>query len=267
MDDSFPSTTRLPVVRMAGGIATSDMDSLAVEEPLEIRVGERALAVTMRTPGDDEDLVLGFLLTESIVHDAADVESIRHWGSPNVIRAEVRTKLDWSRFQRHFYASSSCGVCGKGSIEAVRVHTTRLDDEERVRGSLLATLPDLLRARQAAFAATGAIHAAGAFAADGTLLNVREDIGRHNAVDKSVGAMLRAGRRADILVVSGRAGFEVVQKAIVARIPVVAAVGAPSSLAVELAQEMNLTLAGFVREGRFNVYAGEQRLLPNILVP
>lgn len=254
--------TRSPIVRMTDGTSSAVDDAIAVEEPLEIRCGDRPLAVTMRTPGDDADLALGFLITEGIVARAEDVEAIRHWGSPNVVRVALRdgVSVDWSRLQRHFYASSSCGICGKGSIDAIRVHAAPLDDEVRVTTAVIESLPEALRARQATFDATGAIHATGAFRADGTLLNVREDVGRHNAVDKAVGALLREGQRADILAVSGRAGFEVVQKAVVARIPIIAAVGAPSSLAVDLAREMNLTLAGFVREGRFNVYAGAQRI-------
>src|SRR5258708_44012 len=255
-------TMRLPIVRIAAGAMSGDNDMIAVEEPLEIRCGDRPLAVTMRTPGDDFDLALGFLLTESIVHRAGDVDSIRHWGSPNVVRVALRdeVKIDWERLQRHFYATSSCGVCGKASIDAVRVHAQPLEDNVRVAASVVLALPEILRSRQAAFTSTGAIHAAGAFTADGTLLNVREDVGRHNAVDKCVGALLHEGQRADVVVVSGRAGFEVVQKALVARIPIVVAVGAPSSLAVELARESNLTLLGFVRDGRCNIYAGENRV-------
>ena len=260
------SVTRVPVVRHAASGASDDEDAVAVEEPLEIRVAaggrEHAVSVTMRTPGDDYDLAAGFLRTEGLIAGAGDIESIRHWGSPNVVRVALRegVTLDFERLQRHFFASSSCGICGKASIDAVRIHAAPLDDDVRIAADVLASLEPALRARQAAFDSTGAIHAAGAFTRAGALLHAREDVGRHNAVDKCAGALLREGAQADVLFVSGRAGFEVVQKALVARIPIVAAVGAPTSLAVELARETNLTLAGFVREGRFNVYAGEQRV-------
>jgi FdhD protein len=233
-------------------------DLVPTEEPLEIRVGERALAVTMRTPGDDFDLAAGFLFTEGVIKSGGEIESIREWGSPNVVRVALRegVSVDWQRLQRHFYATSSCGVCGKTSIDALRVATTPVDDDVRVSAALLATLPDALRRAQRTFEATGSIHAAGAFTRDGALLCAREDVGRHNAVDKVIGAMLREGRRAEVMVLSGRAGFEVVQKCVVARIPVVAAVGGPTSLAVALAREFRITLAGFVRDGHFNLYSG-----------
>jgi FdhD protein len=165
-------------------------------------------------------------------------------------------KIDWQRLQRHFYSTSSCGVCGKTSIDALRVSTSPIESDVRIEASVIARLPELLRMQQQAFDATGGIHAAGAFTSSGEVIAVREDVGRHNAVDKVVGSMLRANVTADVLVLSGRAGFELVQKALVARIPIVVAVGAPTSLAVELAREMNVTLLGFVRDGRYNVYAG-----------
>jgi FdhD protein len=235
-------------------------DTVAVEEPLEIRVFEKAIAVTMRTPGDDEDLAAGFLLTEGIVKEAADIESLRHWGSPNVMRVALREDItiDYSRLQRHFYATSSCGICGKSSIDALRVFTTPVQSAARVTG--LAEMAAKLRREQKSFDATGAIHGAGAFTAAGELLCVREDIGRHNAVDKLLGALLRSGRTADVAVISGRPSFEVVQKCVVGRVPVIAAVGAPSSLAVELAREYGVTLVGFLRDGRFNVYSGAERV-------
>jgi FdhD protein len=228
-------------------------DSVVIEEPLEIRVGDRALSVTLRTPGEDIELATGFAITESIVKGADDIREVRHWGSPNVVRIALNdgVHVDWQRLQRHFYATSSCGVCGKTSIDSLRVHTsrvTKIDVDPRV----ITSLPEQLRAHQKTFDATGGIHAAGAFTASGEMIAVREDIGRHNAVDKVIGATLR--ETIDVLVLSGRAGFELIQKAIVARIPVVVAVGAPSSLAVELAREMNVTLLGFVREGRYNLY-------------
>ena len=247
------------ILRVEGDTSTELDDVLVEEEPLEIRVGERPVSVTLRTPGDDFDLAAGFLFTESILRSADDAESYRHWGSPNVVRVGLRegVKVDLQRLQRHFYATSSCGVCGKTSIEAVRVQTTPLGKKLSLASDVLASLPDRMRAEQKSFDATGAIHAAGIFDASGALLRVREDVGRHNAVDKVIGSFFREGAGLDehILVVSGRTSFEIVQKAVVARIPVLAAVGAPSTLAVELAREMGLTLLGFVRDGRFNAYA------------
>jgi FdhD protein len=214
--------------------------------------------VTLRTPGDDFDLAAGFLFSESILRVPDEVESYRHWGSANVVRVGVRVPVDLARLQRHFYSTSSCGVCGKVTIDALRVHTSPLQSAMRVARDVITTLPDQLLAHQKAFASTGAIHAAGIFSAEGELLRTREDIGRHNAVDKVVGSFFRDAVTLDehILLVSGRASFEIVQKAIVARIPVLAAVGAPSTLAVDLAQAFGLTLLGFVRGERFNVYAG-----------
>lgn len=247
-------TVRVPVLRVPGG---EESDAVAVEEPLEIRVGERSLAVTMRTPGDDFDLAAGFLFTEGVLSSFASIDGFRHWGSPNVVRVGLRegVTIDWQRFQRHFYASSSCGVCGKASIELVRVHASRVTPLH-VDHAVAAQLPERLREQQTAFAATGGIHGAGLFTADGALVVAREDVGRHNAVDKAIGALWREGARLDdkVLAVSGRAGFEIVQKAAVAGIPMLVAVGAPTSLAVELAHELGLTLLGFVRDGRYNVY-------------
>jgi FdhD protein len=246
------SIRRVPITRVPGG---NDDDAVVVEEPLEIRVGDKPVSVTLRTPGHDFDLAAGFLFTESIISSRDEVESIRHWGSPNVVRVALRdgARVDLQRLQRHFYSTSSCGVCGKASIDA-------LDDDARVPSSILIALPDALRAEQSAFEATGAIHGAAAFTRDGALLRVREDVGRHNAVDKVIGSLFLDAASAGILVVSGRTSFEIVQKCVVARIPILVAVGAPSSLAIELAQEFRLTLLGFVRDGRCNVYAGEHRL-------
>ncbi len=256
--------TLTDVVRIANGNRDDAEDAIVVEEPLEIRLGEKPVSVTLRTPGDDFDLAAGFLMSESILRDAGDIASIRHWGSPNVVRVDLRenVNVDLQRLQRHFYSTSSCGVCGKVSIDALRVQTSPLTSDVRVTSDVIVALPETLRAQQAAFDATGGIHAAGIFTADGTLLRLREDVGRHNAVDKVLGSYFREGSTLDqhILVVSGRTSFEIVQKAIVARVPILAAVGAPSSLAIELARELNLTLLGFVRDGRFNVYAGFDRV-------
>jgi FdhD protein len=249
----------VPVRRFPGGAVD---DSVVVEEPLEIRVGDKPVSVTLRTPGEDFDLAAGFLFTESIIGKREEIDSIRHWGSPNVVRVALKdsARVDLQRLQRHFYSTSSCGVCGKASIDALRVNAAPLEDDLHVPAETLLALPDLLRAQQSAFEATGAIHGAAAFARDGALLRVREDVGRHNAVDKVIGSLFLEGAGADILVVSGRTSFEIVQKCVVARIPILVAVGAPSSLAIELAQEFRLTLLGFVRDGRCNVYAGEERL-------
>jgi FdhD protein len=251
------------VTRIHGSAATSADDALAAEEPLEIRVGERPVSVTLRTPGDDFDLAAGFLFTESILQSPEQITSIRHWGSPNVVRVDVNVPVDLQRLQRHFYSTSSCGVCGKVSIDALRVHAAPLNSHVRVSRDAIHAFSDALRAEQRAFDATGAIHAAGVFSSDGSLLRVREDIGRHNAVDKVIGSFFREGVALNqhLLFVSGRTSFEIIQKAIIARMPVVAAVGAPSSLAVELAAEFDLTLLGFVRDGRFNVYSAEERIV------
>ena len=252
-------TAQVGVMRFPGG---SDDDVVVIEEPLEIRLGEKPVSVTLRTPGDDFDLAAGFLFAESIIRNRDEVESIRHRGSPNIVRVALRdgVPVDLQRLQRHFYATSSCGVCGKTSIDALRVTATPLDDDVRVSSAMMLSLPEVLRGEQTAFRATGAIHGAAAFRRDGALIRAREDIGRHNAVDKVIGSLFLDGAGADILVVSGRTSFEIVQKCVVARIPILIAVGAPSSLAIELANEFGITLLGFVREGRANVYAGEQRL-------
>jgi FdhD protein len=255
-------TSRVAISRVSAAGATVDDDEVAIEEPLEIRVNERPLSVTMRTPGDDFALAAGFLRTEGVIARGADIESIRHWGSPNVVRVALRVPVDWQRLQRHFYATSSCGVCGKTSIDAVRIASAVVSSTMRVSSTVIHALPDALRAKQEAFASTGAIHAAGIFTADGELLRVAEDVGRHNAVDKAIGAFVVDDRPLGdvVLVISGRGGFEIVQKAAVAGIAMIVAVGAPSSLAVELAREMGVTLIGFARDARFNVYANEERV-------
>lgn len=271
------------VVRVQGGQVSRDHDEVALEEPLEIRLGwaeggrahEKTIAVTMRTPGDDLDLAVGFLLTEGVIRRASRIGSVKHCGpsrredgTGNVVRVSLlsASDLDLGRLDRHFYTSSSCGVCGKTSLEAVRtVAPGRLSGGDcRISASALVALPGRLRAAQAVFDRTGGLHAAGLFTASGELLGVREDVGRHNAVDKLIGARLRgAGQGApggEVLLVSGRASFELVQKAWMAGLPVLAAVGAPSSLAVELGREAGMTLIGFLRDGRFTVYAGEERV-------
>ena len=257
------------------GPAGARADLLAVEEPLEIRIGGQALTVTMRTPGDDLDLAAGFLFTEGLLSPAVDLRQIRMCDE-NVADATLETSdlpapealeraTDARRAQRNFLTTSACGVCGKESIDAIRVRS-RYDlatDRVRVSSSVLASLPARLREAQRVFASTGGLHAAGLFTADGTLLVLREDVGRHNAVDKVIGWALRAGRlplSGHILMVSGRASFELVQKAAVAGIPVLAAVSAPSSLAADLADETGMTLVGFLRGPSMNAYTGVERI-------
>jgi FdhD protein len=253
-------------------------DSLAGEEPLEIRLGKTPLTVTMRTPGDDLDLAAGLLFTEGIIRRPEDIVSIRHSNGngkahgENVVLVDLAAgvQFDPEHSRRNFAATSGCGLCGKTTIESIRARGVRpLNDDFRVRPEVLCRLPDLLRSAQSVFERTGGLHAAAAFNSRGELLAVREDIGRHNAVDKIVGWALLEGRiplREHVLMVSGRGGFEIIQKAIVAGIPVVASVSAASTLAVELAREMRLTLIGFLRGERFLIYCGEERLahLPEV---
>jgi FdhD protein len=272
-----------PAAGAAGPLAGARADLLAVEEPLEIRIGGQPLTVTMRTPGDDIDLAAGFLFTEGLLSPAVDLRQIRMCDE-NVAdatleladlpsAAEVQRATDarraqqtaQERAQRNFLTTSACGVCGKESIDAIRVRS-RYDltaDQLQVSPVVLAGLPDRLREAQRVFASTGGLHAAGLFTGDGTLAVLREDVGRHNAVDKVIGWALRAGRlplTGHILMVSGRASFELVQKAAVAGLPVLAAVSAPSSLAADLAEETGMTLVGFLRGNSMNAYTGLQRL-------
>ncbi len=262
---------RRRVLRLRGGAPTTRPDTLAVEEPLEIRVNGRQLAVTMRTPGDDFELAAGFLVSEGVIGARDETLGIRYCddGRPdstlNVLNVTLAPHVDLPDFSRNFYTSSSCGVCGKDSLDAVRT-TARwsvAEDRVEVPAGLLAELPDRLRAGQAIFERTGGLHAAGLFSAHGDVLCVREDVGRHNAVDKVVGWALAEGRlplTGCILQVSGRTSFELVQKAWMAGVPVLSAVSAPSTLAVDLATEAGMTLAGFVRNGGLNVYAGAHRI-------
>jgi FdhD protein len=253
------SAARTNVLRLPCG--ATERDELAVEEPLEIRVEGEPVAVTMRTPGHDEELAIGFLRSEGIsaraAHPTADLAG-------NTIEVEVEGAFDPERLRRNFYTSSSCGVCGKGALEAVAVEAPRVVSDLRVPASYVSELPDRLRGAQPTFAATGGLHATGLFSAAGDLLYVREDVGRHNAFDKVVGRAYLDGLLplADTVVcVSGRLSFELVQKAAVAGAPVVVAVGAPSTLAVELARDRGIALCGFVREGRMNVYTEPGRIV------
>ncbi len=250
------STASVEVVRIPDGETT---DVVAVEEPLEIRIAGKPVAVTMRTPGHDDELALGFALSEGLRPQGARLTDDL---AANTIDLDA-PGFDPDRLARSFYTSSSCGVCGKGALEAVAVEAPRVESDFRVTATLVAGLPDLLRAAQAAFEATGGLHATGLFDEHGKLLCVREDVGRHNALDKVVGWSFTNGRlpfTRNVLCVSGRLSFELVQKAAIAGCPVLAAVGAPSSLAVELAQDRGVTLCGFVRNGRVNVYTHPWRI-------
>ncbi len=258
-------------------------DLLAVEEPLEIRLGfgsttermQKSISVTMRTPGNDFELALGFLFTEGIIKNQEDVFQIRYCGNvsqpenkENIVRVELNENVDvdLKKLERHFYTSSSCGVCGKASIDSLKI-VCNIDVYSlpfSVDGSLIQTLPNLLRAQQNIFEHTGGLHASALFDTDGKIIFIREDVGRHNALDKIIGAALAKNLiplQQFILLLSGRASFELIQKAAMAGIKIVAAVGAPSSLAVETAKEFDMTLIGFLRAERFNIYTGEQRIL------
>lgn len=278
-------TQRRQVVTIATGDAPARRaDTLAVEEPLELRVAGVPLSVTMRTPGNDVELAAGFLVSEGVITGAAQFRSAIHCGGPgsggidntyNVLDIALApgVRLPDTSLTRNFYTTSSCGVCGKASIDAVET-VSRFDvahDTVAIDAELLAALPEKLRAEQAVFDKTGGLHAAGLFdARTGALLVAREDVGRHNAVDKVVGWALLADRlplAGTVLQVSGRASFELAQKAVMAGIPILSAVSAPSSLAVELAAGSGLTLAGFVRDGRMNVYAGADRVRVPTSIP
>jgi len=268
------SVFTFPVKKFEGASSSALHDLLAVEEPLEIRIGDRPISITMRTPGHDFELAAGFLFSEGIVTDVAQIQTIRYThtqGNPrragNSITLDLKpgVEIDLDRLERHFYTTSSCGVCGKASIEAVESTGCRLlpHNGPMIAAQLVHGLPNTLRLSQAVFDRTGGLHASALFRPDGTLLAIREDVGRHNALDKIIGAEFLAGRTplADrILLVSGRTSFELVQKTVMAGIPVLAAVGAPSTLAVELAQRFQLTLLGFVRGERFNIYSGSWRI-------
>jgi len=269
-------TERRRTIRIRDGAVTTRPDTLVAEEPMEIRLNGKPLAITMRTPGDDFALAAGFLVSEGVLGGADDVRSIVYCAGAtedgkntyNVVDVQLAPVVPMPdiTLERNVYTTSSCGLCGKASLDAVRT-TTRfpiLDTPPvRVEPALLSRLPDRLRAAQQVFDRTGGLHAAALFSEDGELLDIREDVGRHNAVDKLVGRALQKGLlplSRVILLVSGRASFELAQKAVMAGIPVLAAVSAPSSLAVDLAAESGLTLVGFLRGPSMNVYAGEDRI-------
>ncbi len=268
------NVTPVRITAIHGGVRSERPDMLATEEPMEIRVGgpgqeAAAVAVTMRTPGGDHELAAGFLFTEGLVargeirrvaycDDLGDQEQ-RY----NVVTVTLSRSFDHERLHRNFFATSSCGICGKAALEDVEVRCAPVAGGTEVSADVLVSLPEALRAKQRVFDRTGGLHGAGLFTPAGVLITLREDVGRHNAVDKVIGEQLLAGRMplADhVLQVSGRASFEIVQKAAVAGIPVVSAVSAPSSLAVEAAERFGITLVGFVRNGRCNVYAHPERV-------
>lgn len=276
------SSHAVEISKIANGTQQLHADSVAVEEPLEIRLGwstpdgraTRSISITMRTPGNDKELAAGFLFSESIVHSADDIASLEpcgpaapDGGNYNTIKVELAAgvAVDLARLQRHFYTSSSCGVCGKTSLDALHAvgAESQRDNHATFGRCVLTSIPAMLRTAQKTFDETGGLHAAAAFTQSGELVVAMEDVGRHNAVDKVVGALLLARElpAAQLgLMVSGRASFELMQKALIAGIPLLAAVSAPSSLAVQLAQEFDLTLVGFLRGETFNIYAGEQRI-------
>jgi FdhD protein len=268
-------TTRRSVVRVTGGHSVRRPDTLVVEEPLEIRVAGKPLSVTMRTPGDDFDLVTGFLTTEGVTEAADDIRAIRYCAGATVDGENTYNVVDVdlaagvappdASVERNFYTTSSCGVCGKASIDAIRTQTRWpvSGDDCTVSPAVLSSLPDSLREAQRVFDRTGGLHAAGLFTVAGELQVLREDVGRHNAVDKVVGWAVREGLlplRGHVLMVSGRVSFELTQKALMAGIPVLAAVSAPSSLAVDLAADVGMTVVGFLRGDTMNVYSGEERI-------
>lgn len=271
----------MTVERWSDSGVFQDRDLLPVEEALEIRLvygtadqrARKTVSVTMRTPGSDLDLAIGFLFAEGLVHSPEDVQKMQHCGPPagplrlrNVVRVELRpeAKIDPTGLERHFLSTSSCGVCGKASLEALpALPRTRLPDGFIVAASMIHDFPHVLRHAQTVFDSTGGLHAAALFDRHGRLYDVKEDVGRHNALDKLVGRQFLDGMiplNDRVLLVSGRVGYELVQKAIAAGIPILAAVGAPSSLAVDLARDANLTLVGFLRDGRFNIYSAPQRI-------
>jgi len=256
------------VLRYRDGAVSHAPDDLAREDPLEIRVRGRAISVTMRTPGHDDELAAGFLLTEGLIRRKSDVLRIEPCGrneEGNLLNALLAPEVhvDFDKLTRHVFASSSCGLCGKATIDAVRGTFPAVESELKIDAATILKMPDAMRQQQSTFDRTGGLHAAALFDASGNLIVLREDVGRHNAVDKVIGyALLNKSMPLDrhVLVVSGRSSFEIVQKALAARLPLIAAVSAPSSLAVEFAQENNQTLVGFLREQRMNIYSHPGRI-------
>jgi FdhD protein len=277
------SSLEINITKMVGDSADALADHVAIEEPLEIRLGystpegrtASSISITMRTPGNDAELACGFLFSESIIQDAGDISKVEHsgpaapdTGNHNIIRVDLapNVSVDLGRLQRHFYTTSSCGVCGKSSLDALRVTGAQVltTDNTQFRREMLLAMPGLLRKQQETFSQTGGLHAAAAFDSQGEIVVAHEDVGRHNAVDKVVGTLLVNERLPanDLgLIVSGRASFELMQKTLVAGIPLLAAVSAPSSLAVQLANEFNVSLVGFLRGETFNIYSARDRII------
>jgi FdhD protein len=280
IENMRPFVVPSKVKRVNGKGISREADLLAVEEPFEIRIGYGAenareqfsLAVTMRTPGNDFELAVGFLYSEGIIKQYRQIASI-HYCTPkaveeneNVVRIELKPDIaiDFKRLQRNFYTTSSCGICGKTSIDTIRQHCEKISDNHLVSDIVIKGLPEKLQQAQTIFEHTGGLHGVAAFSLKGELLTVHEDVGRHNALDKVVGEMLIGNKIAldqSIILLSGRASFELIQKVAMARVPVVAAIGAPSSLAVKLAEELGITLIGFLRKDKFNIYSGEHRVM------
>ena len=269
------SSTSVRIVAVNDGVAGERPDTLATEEPMEIRAAGpdqelQPVAVTMRTPGGDFELAVGFLFTEGLIQPG-DVKRVAYCDDLpgedqryNVVSVRLERPFDGERLQRNFYATSSCGICGKASLDDIEVRCEPVAAGPSVLADVLASLPDTLRSGQTLFDRTGGLHAAGLFTAEGELVSIREDVGRHNAVDKVIGEQLLAGHlplAGHILQVSGRVSFEIVQKAAVAGIPIVSAVSAPTSLAVEAGERFGMTIVGFVRDGRLNVYTGSARVV------
>ncbi len=274
---SKSATAHIPIIKINSSGSTDVSDELAIEEPIEIRLQyggngqriEKNISITMRTPGNDEELAVGFLYTEGIIRSISDVAAVSHLpaSDDNIITVQLLENVqpDVSKLERHFYTSSSCGVCGKSSIDAVRtVCNIQVSNENiQVSPQLIYSLPGILRKQQDIFETTGGLHASALFNTEGNLLLTKEDVGRHNALDKLIGAALENNLLPldnHILLLSGRASFELIQKAAMAGIRFVAAVGAPSSLAVQLAKESDMTLVGFLRNERFNIYTGAKRI-------
>jgi FdhD protein len=261
------SILAVPIRKRAAGVSTEEQDLVVVEEPLQIRIGSRDIAITMRTPGNDAELAAGFLFTEGIVH-SGEIEGIACTRNTAVVTLRCGVELDLSRVERNFYVSSSCGVCGKASIESIESAgcTILPRDIPQVSESVIRSLPTKLREAQQVFDLTGGMHACGLFTTSGDLVVIREDVGRHNALDKLVGRAYLDSQLPlsdKLLLLSGRASFELVQKSVMAGIAVVAAVGAPSSLAIKTALRFGLTLIGFLSNDRYNVYTASSRFVEN----
>ena len=281
---SVSSVSEVKIIKINSLVSTEKADEndfLAVEEPLEIRLvygpeddrKQKSISITMRTPGNDFELAEGFLYTEGIIKKNEDILKVSHFNSllnpENIVIVELKedVSIDLIKLERHFYTTSSCGVCGKASIDAVKTTgglQISKDNSSHVNKELIYSLPDILRKNQNVFESTGGLHASALFDLEGKLLITREDVGRHNALDKLIGVALSQNLfplDKYILLLSGRASFELIQKAAMASIKIVAAVGAPSSLAVQMANDFDITLIGFLRDKRFNIYTGEERVL------